>query len=87
MSKKTTTKKPRAIVTGTDLMEAAKNADWQQVVMNGGPPCFHYEKDRKRFCLRAQRWDGHYSWRNNPAIHKYVPLEQQLENMWGGIYD
>lgn len=41
------------------LLIAANNADWQQVVLNGGPPCFHFEADRERFCLRAERWVGH----------------------------
>jgi hypothetical protein len=41
------------------LVAAAEQADWQQVVLNGGPPCFHYESDRERFCLRAKRWAGH----------------------------
>jgi len=39
-------------------VEAADKMDWQQVVLNGGPPCFHIEDDGK-FCGRAQRWDGH----------------------------
>lgn len=54
------------------LIEAASHADWQQVVLNGGPPCFHYEGDRKRFCLRAERWVGH------GPDHAFVPLEQLL---------
>ena len=40
-----------------ELRHAAENMDWQQVVLNGGPPCFHLEDGR--FCGRAQRWDGH----------------------------
>jgi hypothetical protein len=39
------------------LLSAAHNADWGQVVLNQGPPCFHLENDR--FCLRAERWPGH----------------------------
>jgi hypothetical protein len=42
--------------------------DWQQVVLNGGPPCFHVEGPQ--FCGRAERWPGH----DNPAFHKYVSL-------------
>lgn len=49
---------------------AAKHADWGQVVANGGPPCFHLEG--VRFCLRAQRWDGHDS------MHRYLPLHELL---------
>lgn len=40
------------------LAEALTHIDWQQVVMNGGPPCFHVELDG-HFCLRAERWVGH----------------------------
>jgi hypothetical protein len=39
------------------IADAARNADWGQVVMNGGPPCFHV--DPYGFCLRAERWAGH----------------------------
>ena len=45
--------------TTRQLVKAARNADWTQVVLNGGPPCFHYEKKRGRLCLRAERWPGH----------------------------
>jgi hypothetical protein len=43
----------------SELLIAANNADWQQVVLNGGPPCFHFDKERQRFCLAAERWPGH----------------------------
>ena len=46
---------------------AIQNPDWQQVVLNGGPPCFHIEDDGK-LCFRAERWEGH------GEIHKYVSL-------------
>lgn len=49
-----------------DMLKAAKNMDWQQVVLNGGPPCFHLEEGR--FCGRAQRWDGHED------VHTFVSL-------------
>jgi hypothetical protein len=61
------------------FLKAAKDADWMQVVLNQGPPCFHLEDGR--FCLRAERWDGHYSWRNSPACHKFVSLEALLRSM------
>jgi hypothetical protein len=51
--------------------EAAKNMDWQQVVLNGGPPCFHLEKDG-RFCGRAKLWTGH------EIIHGFVSLADLL---------
>jgi hypothetical protein len=47
--------------------------DWQQVVMNGGPPCFAtLDDDAGRFCGRAQRWDGH------DYEHKFVSLEDYV---------
>ena len=52
------------------LINAAEKADWQQVVLNGGPPCFHLEGDQ--FCLRAQRWQGH------GTFHPFVPLSELI---------
>lgn len=40
-----------------DVKAAAEHMDWQQVVLNGGPPCFHLEADGS-FCGRAERWHG-----------------------------
>lgn len=51
------------------FVQAALHADWQQVVMNGGPPCFHLEEGGK-FCLRAQRWQGHFL----KDFHEFIPL-------------
>lgn len=59
-----------------DKLEAAHDMDWQQVVLNGGPPCFHLEN--KRFCGRSQRWDGHIVTTDGPLIHKFVSLEALL---------
>jgi len=42
-----------------EVLAAANNADWQQVLLNGGPPCFHFDAERGKFCLAAQRWAGH----------------------------
>lgn len=53
--------------------EAASNPDWQQVALNGGPPCFHI--DDGRFCLRAEWWGGH------PSMHRYISLEMILRVM------
>lgn len=39
------------------LVAAAGRADWMQVALNGGPPCFHLEGSS--LCLRAERWAGH----------------------------
>jgi len=41
-----------------EFLEACAVADWEQVRQNGGPPCFYIEDGR--FCLRAERWAGHY---------------------------
>lgn len=54
-------------------LEAAKEMDWQQVVLNGGPPCFHLCDDG-RFCGRAERWDGH----KDEDPHKFVPIHEML---------
>jgi hypothetical protein len=48
-----------------EILAAAKAADWQQVVLNGGPPCFHLEEGK--FCLRAERW-------HSAATHPYSSL-------------
>jgi hypothetical protein len=63
------------------LLRAAADADWMQVVLNQGPPCFHLEEDRLslglRFCLRAERWDGHH---DPPGVgHPFVSLADLLE--------
>lgn len=52
------------------LFRACASADWQQVALNGGPPCFHLEGER--FCLRAERWDGH------GIDHQFVSLGDLL---------
>lgn len=53
------------------VLDAARNVDWQQVVLNGGPPCFHLGEDA-RFCLRTQLWAGH------GVMHAYTPLHELL---------
>ncbi len=58
------------------VVEAAKQADWLQVVYNQGPPCFHFEPDRERFCLRAERWDGH----RDPRFHEFASLADLLSS-------
>lgn len=52
-------------------LTAAKEMDWQQVVLNGGPPCFHLCEDG-HFCGRAQRWAGHED------LHAFVSLADLL---------
>lgn len=51
-----------------ELEKAAANMDWDQVVANGGPPCFYLEGSR--FCGRAERWQGH----EHSAFHKFTSL-------------
>ncbi len=52
-------KKKDRVPTLGELLVAANRADWQQVVLNGGPPCFHFDAKRGKFCLAAERWAGH----------------------------
>ena len=58
------------------LVLAAERADWMQVVLNQGPPCFHLEG--RRFCLRAARWAGHDE---ASPLHKYVSLADLLRGV------
>ena len=58
------------------LFQAAKDADWMQVVLNQGPPCFHLEGGS--FCLRAQRWHDAIA---EKVCHKYVSLEDLLRSV------
>ena len=53
------------------LRAACRNADWVQVVLNGGPPCFHLEGNI--FCLRAQ------SWHDSRGTHRFVPLRAMVD--------
>jgi len=63
---------PPAPSAASGLVEAAHRMDWQQVVLNGGPPCFHI--DGGRFCGRAQRWEGH------DEMHKFISLAALLRS-------
>ena len=65
----------RALADMNQYVLAAKNADWLQVVLNQGPPCFFFERDSQKFCLRAQRWMGHH---DEPPTHHFVSLEDML---------
>lgn len=55
------------------ILEAAVVADWMQVVLNQGPPCFHLE-EYGSFCLRSERWDGH----GIEDFHDFVSLHDLL---------
>jgi hypothetical protein len=62
-----------------ELLTAAVHMDWQQVVMNGGPPCFHLEREGEyvRFCGRAERWEGHRKSQFSDD-HEFVSLHDLL---------
>ena len=47
-------------------VKAAEHMDWVQVVLNGGPPCFHIERDG-HFCCRAEAWHDH-------DTHEFISL-------------
>ena len=57
-----------------DLVTAAEAMDWQQVVLNGGPPCFHIDDDGG-FCGRAKGWEGHGM---KETFHPFVSLADLL---------
>jgi hypothetical protein len=49
--------------------------DWQQVALNGRPPCFALLDDEDGwYCGRAERWEGH------DGEHKFIPLADALAN-------
>lgn len=58
------------------LVEASKNMDWQQAVLNGGRPCF-FLLEKGRFCGRAQRWYGHTDKDKWPE-HRFMSLDAAL---------
>jgi len=65
----------------TEKLAAAENMDWQQVVMNGGPPCFHLCEDG-HFCGRAERWEGHkVMYPGDEAIHEFVSFAALLRGI------
>jgi len=66
---------PWEIPVRQQLRNACDQADWVQVFLNRsyGPPCFHLEGEA--FCLRAQRWDGH--WFHHSFISLFDLLQAQ----------
>lgn len=58
---------------------AAKQADWMQVILNQGPPCFRLEEGG-HFCLRAERWTGHTD-RDEYPEHRFVSLADLVERI------
>lgn len=59
------------------LLQAAETMDWQQVVLHGGPPCFHRNPADAKFCGRAQWWEGHKA----PGFHEFVSLRDLIESV------
>ncbi len=57
---------------GFDLgHEVFPTVDYQQIYLNGGPPCFAIDPDLPtRFCCRAEAWEGH------GHDHDFVSLEE-----------
>jgi hypothetical protein len=53
------------------IIQAAKQMDWMQIVLHQGEPCFHLCDDG-RFCGRARTWSGHND------IHTFVALADLL---------
>lgn len=56
------------------MIQAAEKADWNQVIYNGGPPCFHL--DDCGFCFRAQRWQGHDDYHAYVSLAAFVRAQQ-----------
>lgn len=53
--------------------------DWQQVALNGGPPCFAQLEDEEGwFCGRAEQWDGHNGEHEFISLAQYVATASQL---------
>lgn len=57
------------------VTSAAIVMDWQQVVHNGGPPCFRLESNG-RFCWRAHRW-------HVEGTHQFVSLADLVQGLLG----
>lgn len=57
--------------------------DWEQVRLNGGPPCFHLDPEHEgnRFCGRAQRWFGHIEGACAYPDHNFISLDDYLAEL------
>ena len=90
MTTETTTPVASPASPGSAHLVAAEQMDWQQVVLNGGPPCFRLCEDG-RFCGRAERWhsDDTHSFvtlvdllrENAPSAERVELPEQELERV------
>ena len=60
------------------LLQAASGMDWLQVVLNGGPPCFHLEPKLGKFCLRAKSWHDKSA---TKMFHAYIPLDMLISSI------
>lgn len=54
------------------IFEEMQPEHWEQVRLNGGPPCFMEDSDGT-LCGRAMRWQGH------PEMHPYLSLSEFLK--------
>jgi hypothetical protein len=52
-----------------ELIKAAEQWDWVQIVLHEGEPCFHL-CENGHFCGRAKSWAGHND------LHRFAPLSQ-----------
>jgi hypothetical protein len=64
-----------------ELDRACYRANWQQVIINGGPPCFAFEESDGKFCLRAERWAGHTDKDKWPQRHRFVSLAALIDQV------
>ncbi len=64
------------------LFSAADDMDWQQVILNGGPPCLHLAEDG-RFCGRAERWHKDSS---SHEFKSFAELLREIREEGGGKY-
>ena len=62
-----------------DKVTPRPTMDWQQAVLNSGPPCFFIAEDG-RYCGRAERWQGHHvaPKHTSHVFHKFVSLDSLI---------
>jgi hypothetical protein len=70
--------------------ECAPTMDWEQVRLNGGPPCYWLPPGSSRYCGRAKRWVGHWDFdveKDHEFIHD--PPSAEAVHSWAtsGLHD
>jgi len=61
-----------------DKATATPQMDWQQVVLNGGPPCFAVlDGEETWFCGRAERWAGHNGEHTFVSLQDYIRQREE----------